>query len=43
MHDGFIAATGYIVDQTSQLADLPDVPRPGALDDPPPPQDLDLD
>lgn len=36
LHDGELAATGYIVDQTPQLADLPDVPRPGALDEAPP-------
>jgi endonuclease G len=35
-HNGFLAATGYVVDQTPQLADLPDVPRPGALDEAPP-------
>ena len=26
-----LAATGYVVDQTPQLKDLPDVPRPGAI------------
>ena len=33
LHDGVLAATGYIVDQTPQLADLSDVPRasPGTL------------
>jgi DNA/RNA endonuclease G (NUC1) len=36
IHEGELAATGYVVDQTPQLADLPDVPRPGALDDVPP-------
>ncbi|MFE4227069.1 DNA/RNA non-specific endonuclease [Arthrobacter sp. NPDC056886] len=36
MHHGSLAATGYVVDQTPQLADLPDVPRPGALDEAPP-------
>lgn len=35
-HHGSLAATGYVVDQTPQLKDLPDVPRPGAIDDPPP-------
>ncbi|MHA7284548.1 DNA/RNA non-specific endonuclease [Arthrobacter sp. TMS2-4] len=30
---GALAATGYVVDQTPQLKDLPDVPRPGAVDD----------
>ena len=28
--------TVYVVDQTPQLADLPEVPRPGALDEAPP-------
>lgn len=36
MHHGSLAATGYVVDQTPQLADLPDVPRPGAVDEAPP-------
>ena len=36
MHAGSIAATGYVVDQTPQLADVPDVPRPGALGEAPP-------
>ena len=36
IHNGSLAATGYVVDQTPQLADLPDVPHPGALDDAPP-------
>ena len=36
LHDGELAATGYVVDQTPQLADLPDVPRPGAIDEAPP-------
>ena len=36
LHDGDLAATGYIVDQTPQLADLPDVPRPGLTGDAPP-------
>ncbi|RJT77957.1 DNA/RNA non-specific endonuclease [Arthrobacter cheniae] len=30
---GSLAATGYVVDQTPQLTDLPDVPQPGAIDD----------
>ncbi|MHA7210470.1 DNA/RNA non-specific endonuclease [Arthrobacter sp. MDT1-65] len=30
---GSLAATGYVVDQTPQLKDLPDVPKPGAVDD----------
>lgn len=36
LQDGELAATGYVVDQTPQLADLPDVPRPGAVDEAPP-------
>lgn len=36
IHEGELAATGYVVDQTPQLAELPDVPRPGALDEAPP-------
>ncbi|MFB0840441.1 DNA/RNA non-specific endonuclease [Arthrobacter sp. E44] len=36
LHDGELAATGYIVDQTPQLGDLPDVPRPGLTGDAPP-------
>jgi DNA/RNA endonuclease G (NUC1) len=36
LQDGKLAATGYVVDQTPQLADLPDVPRPGAVDEAPP-------
>jgi endonuclease G len=36
IHEGELAATGYVVDQTPQLAQLPDVPRPGAIDDVPP-------
>ncbi|XAS65447.1 DNA/RNA non-specific endonuclease [Micrococcaceae bacterium Sec5.8] len=36
MHQGALAAIGYVVDQTPQLSDLPDVPRPGALDTAPP-------
>ena len=36
MHNGSLAANGYVVDQTPQLADLPDVPRPGSLDEAPP-------
>lgn len=34
--DGELAATGYVVDQTPQLEDLPDVPQPGAVDEAPP-------
>lgn len=36
LQGGKLAATGYVVDQTPQLADLPDVPRPGTTDDAPP-------
>ncbi|TAP38778.1 DNA/RNA non-specific endonuclease [Arthrobacter sp. S39] len=36
LQDGELAATGYVVDQTPQLADLPDVPRPGAVEEAPP-------
>ena len=36
LQDGKLAATGYIVDQTPQLADLPDMPRPGAVEEAPP-------
>lgn len=32
-----LAATGYVVDQTEVLADLPDVPKPGVTEEPPPP------
>jgi endonuclease G len=32
IHEGELAATGYVVDQTPQLAELPDVPRPGAIE-----------
>jgi endonuclease G len=31
-----VFTAGYVVDQTPQLADLPEVPRPGALDAAPP-------
>lgn len=34
--DGARASTGYVIDQTPQLSELPDVPRPGAVDDAPP-------
>lgn len=33
---GSLAATGYVVDQTPQLADLPDVPQPRVTDEAPP-------
>jgi len=36
VHQGNPAATGYVVDQSPELAGLPDVPRPGAVDDVPP-------
>ena len=36
LHHGELAATGYIVDQTPELAHLPDVPRPGVADEAPP-------
>lgn len=36
LHLGDLAATGYVVDQTPELANLPDVPRPGAIDEAPP-------
>lgn len=36
LHEGKLASTGYVVDQTPQLRDLPDVDRPGAVDAPPP-------
>ncbi|PPB49846.1 endonuclease [Arthrobacter pityocampae] len=31
--EGSLAATAYVVDQTPQLQDLPDVPRPGAVNE----------
>ncbi|WP_323960284.1 DNA/RNA non-specific endonuclease [Arthrobacter sp. JZ12] len=34
--EGQLGATGYVVDQTPQLGELPDVPPPGALDEAPP-------
>jgi DNA/RNA endonuclease G (NUC1) len=36
IHHGELAATGYVVDQTPQLDDLPDIPRPGVTDEAPP-------
>jgi DNA/RNA endonuclease G (NUC1) len=36
VYDGALAATAYVIDQTPQLAELPDVPRPGAVDEAPP-------
>lgn len=35
LFEGKLAATGYVVDQTPQLQDLPDVEIPGALDEAP--------
>lgn len=36
LHHGELAATGYVVDQTPQLDDLPGIPRQGVTDDAPP-------
>ncbi|MDQ0619170.1 DNA/RNA non-specific endonuclease [Arthrobacter globiformis] len=36
IHDSELAATGYVVDQSPQLADMPDMPRPGVTEDVPP-------
>lgn len=36
LHEGGLAATGYVVDQTPQLRELPDIERPGAVDAAPP-------
>ncbi len=36
LQEGELAATGYVVDQTPQLADLSDMPRPSAVDEAPP-------
>lgn len=36
LHHGELAATGYIVDQTPQLDDMPEIARPGFTDDAPP-------
>ncbi|PNI08562.1 endonuclease [Arthrobacter sp. AFG7.2] len=36
LHDGELSSTGYVVDQTPQLRELPDVPLPGAMDEAPP-------
>jgi DNA/RNA endonuclease G (NUC1) len=33
LHQGELSTVGYVVDQAPQLADLPGVPRPGALDE----------
>ena len=37
LYQGQLAATGYVVDQTAVLADLPDVPKPGVTQEPVPP------
>ncbi|MCU1633020.1 MAG: endonuclease [Micrococcaceae bacterium] len=37
LQEGSLAATGYVVDQTPQLADLDDVPKPGTVGDDAPP------
>lgn len=36
LHQGDLSAVGYVVDQAPQLADVPEVPRPGAIDEAPP-------
>lgn len=36
IHNNALAATGYVLDQSPQLEDLPEIPRPGALDEAPP-------
>jgi DNA/RNA endonuclease G (NUC1) len=36
IHEGDLAATGYVVDQSPELAQLPDVPRRGVTEDVPP-------
>jgi len=36
IHQGELAASGYVVDQTPQLAGIPDVPHPAAVEDVPP-------
>ena len=36
IHQGELAAVGYVVDQTPELGELPVVARPGAMDDVPP-------
>jgi DNA/RNA endonuclease G (NUC1) len=33
LESGSLAATGYVVDQTPQLKDLPDIPQPGVISD----------
>lgn len=37
LYNGELAATGYVVDQTPVLADLPDIPKPSATTEGPPP------
>ncbi|SFU11563.1 DNA/RNA non-specific endonuclease [Arthrobacter sp. ov118] len=36
IHQGQLAAVGYVVDQTPELAEIPEVPKPGAIEDAPP-------
>jgi endonuclease G len=36
IHQGELATTGYVVDQSPQLGELPNVPRPGAVEEAPP-------
>jgi DNA/RNA endonuclease G (NUC1) len=36
LHHGELAATGYVVDQSPQLDDLPEIPRSGVTDEAPP-------
>jgi hypothetical protein len=33
LHHGELAATGYVVEQTPQLDDLPEIPGPGVTDE----------
>lgn len=37
LYQGELAATGYVVDQTPVLADLPDIPKPSVTEEAPPP------
>ncbi|MFC4397974.1 DNA/RNA non-specific endonuclease [Arthrobacter sedimenti] len=37
LYQGELAATGYVVDQTEVLADLPDLPKPRVTEEPAPP------
>ncbi|MBT2546907.1 DNA/RNA non-specific endonuclease [Arthrobacter sp. ISL-65] len=36
IHEGELAATGYVVDQSPQLAEIPEVPHPGVTEEAPP-------